>query len=199
MSEIATGSTLDWITASTTPFGLVFFAEFGDKSQLVCMALAARHSHWPVLAGTSIAFMLLNALAVVFGAGLARWVPQQFLAVTVAVMFTLFGLWMLLVKADETHDEITERSGAGIFVAAFLMIFLAEMGDKTQIAVAAMASTLSVIPVWIGATLALMATSFLGIIAGRSLLRRISLLRFHQIAGVFFLILAVFAFNKAFE
>ena len=51
MTEITPSSLLAWLTAITTPFGLVFLAELGDKSQLVCMTLAARHRHWPVLAG----------------------------------------------------------------------------------------------------------------------------------------------------
>jgi putative Ca2+/H+ antiporter (TMEM165/GDT1 family) len=78
------------------------------------------------------------------------------------------------------------------------MIFLAEMGDKTQLAVAGMASTLPVVAVWLGATLALSATSALGVIAGRKLLRRIPLHRLHQISGVFFLVLAAFALTKVF-
>ncbi len=61
-----------------------------------------------------------------------------------------------------------------------------------------MASTLPVIPVWIGATLALFATSALGVVAGRKLLRRIPLHRLHQVSGIFFLILAAFALTKVF-
>jgi putative Ca2+/H+ antiporter (TMEM165/GDT1 family) len=97
-----------------------------------------------------------------------------------------------------TTRDIEERSGHGIFATTFLMIFLAEMGDKTQIAVAGMASTLPVIPVWIGATLALFTTSVLGVVAGRKLLRRIPLHRLHQISGIFFLLLAAFALTKVF-
>lgn len=95
-------------------------------------------------------------------------------------------------------EDIAERSSHGIFVTTFLMIFLAEMGDKTQIAVAGMARTLPVIPVWIGATLALFITSALDVVAGRKLLRRIPLHRLHQISGVFFLIPATFTLTKVF-
>ncbi len=189
---------LAWITAVTTPFGLVFLAELGDKSQLVCMTLAARHRHWPVLAGATIAFAILNSLAVMFGAGLSHWVPERVLAAVVATLFAVFGVMSLRAKEEEREGEVAERSGHGIFVTAFLMIFLAEMGDKTQIAVAGMASTLPVIPVWIGATLALFATSALGVVAGQKLLRRIPIHRLHQISGVFFLILAAFALTKVF-
>ena len=198
MTDDASLPLFAWITAVTTPFGLVFLAELGDKSQLVCMTLAARHRHWPVLAGAMVAFVILNTLAVVFGAGLSHWVPERVLAAVVALLFAIFGILSLRAKEEEGEEDVTERSGHGIFVTAFLMIFLAEMGDKTQIAVAGMASTLPVIPVWIGATVALFATSALGVVAGRKLLRRIPIHRLHQISGVFFLILAAFALTKVF-
>ncbi len=67
------------------------------------------------------------------------------------------------------------------FIAAFPMIFLAETGDKAQITVA---DTLPVIPVWIGATLALFVISAMGVVAGRKRLRRIPLQRLHQISGI---------------
>ena len=198
MTDDASLTSLAWITAVTTPFGLVFLAELGDKSQLVCMTLAARHRHWPVLAGATVAFVILNTLAVVFGAGLSHWVPERVLAAIVALLFAIFGILSLRAKEEEGEEDVTERSGHGIFVTAFLMIFLAEMGDKTQIAVAGMASTLPVIPVWIGATLALFITSALGVVAGRKLLRRIPIHRLHQISGIFFLILAAFALTRVF-
>jgi putative Ca2+/H+ antiporter (TMEM165/GDT1 family) len=198
MDQLASASVFGGLTAAATTFGLIFLAEIGDKSQLVCMALAARHHHRPVLAGAIAAFVVLNILAVVFGAGLAHWVPERILAAIVAVLFAAFGILSLRAKEQDDTEEIKERSGHGIFATTFLMIFLAEMGDKTQLAVAGMAGTLPAIPVWIGATLALGATSALGILVGRKLLRRIPMHRLHQISGVFFLVLAAFALTKVF-
>lgn len=196
MDPIASSSVLGGLTAAATTFGLIFLAEIGDKSQLVCMALAARYPHRPVLAGALAAFVLLNVLAVVFGAALAHWVPERLLAAVVAILFAVFGILSLRVEEQDGAAEIEERSGHGIFATTFLMIFLAEMGDKTQLAVAGMAGTLPAIPVWIGATLALGTTSALGVVVGRKLLRRIPLHRLHQISGVFFLILAAFALTR---
>lgn len=198
MTELTPTPLLAWITAATTPFGLVFLAEMGDKSQLVCMALAARHRHWPVLTGAMAAFLVLNILAVTVGVGLSHWVPERILAAAVAVLFAAFGILFLRTEEENDDGEIRERGGHGIFVTTFLMIVLAEMGDKTQIAVAGMASTWPVLPVWIGATLALFATSALGVLAGRKLLRRIPLHRLHQISGIFFLILAAVTLTKVF-
>jgi putative Ca2+/H+ antiporter (TMEM165/GDT1 family) len=198
MGQLASVSVFSGLTAAATTFGLIVLAEIGDKSQLVCMALAARHHHRPVLAGAIAAFVVLNVLAVVFGAGLAHWVPERILAAVVAVLFAVFGILSLRAQEEDGSEEIKERSGHGVFATTFMMIFLAEMGDKTQLAVAGMAGTLPAIPVWIGATLALATTSALGVVVGRKLLRRIPLHRLHQISGVFFLILAAFALTKVF-
>ena len=91
-----------------------------------------------------------------------------------------------------------EKPGHGIFITTFMMLFLAEMGDKTQLAVAGLAVTLPPVAVWLGATLALIITSALGIWLGVTLLRRIPIHRLHQISGVFFLVLAAFAAAQAF-
>ena len=192
-------SALETLTAIFSTFGLIFLAEIGDKSQLVCMTLAARHRHLPVLLGAVAAFLILNTLAVVFGAGLAQWIPERILAGAVALLFGAFGIKSLLTQEEVGEDgEIEEKPGHGIFATTFLMLLLAEMGDKTQIAIAGLASTLPSLAVWIGATLALITTSALGVWLGVTLLRRIPIHRLHQVSGVFFLVLAAFAATRVF-
>lgn len=192
-------SALETLTAIFSTFGLIFLAEIGDKSQLVCMTLAARHRHLPVLLGAVAAFLILNTLAVVFGAGLAQWIPERILAGAVALLFGAFGIKSLLTQEEVGEDgEIEEKPGHGIFATTFLMLLLAEMGDKTQIAIAGLASTLPALAVWIGATLALITTSALGVWLGVTLLRRIPIHRLHQVSGVFFLVLAAFAATRVF-
>ncbi|KAA6184528.1 TMEM165/GDT1 family protein [Thiohalocapsa marina] len=197
MDPVVSSSVLGVSSAIVTTFGLVFLAEIGDKSQLVCMALAAKHRYRPVLWGALAAFAVLNLLAVVFGATLAHWVPERLLAFGIAVLFGVFGVLSLRAEAQDDCEEIRVRSGRGLFATTFLMLFLAEMGDKTQLAVGGMAATLPAVPVWIGATLALGTTSALGVLVGTTLLRRIPLHRLHQLSGIFFLILAAFALAKA--
>jgi Ca2+/H+ antiporter, TMEM165/GDT1 family len=191
------GTLLAWVTAGGSAFGLVFLAEMGDKSQLVCMTLAARHRHGPVLAGAVVAFLLLNTLAVVFGAALAQWVPERLLAALVAILFAVFGVMGLRTQAEEEDTEVRERPGHGIFFTTVLMLVLAEMGDKTQIAVAGMASTLPPLAVWLGASLALTATSAIGVLVGTRVLRRLPMHRVHQVSGALFLLLAALALIRA--
>ena len=184
-------------TFSISTFILIALAEIGDKSQIVCMTMAVRHRHRPVLLGASVAFLLLNALAVIFGAGVAAWVPEQVTAGIVAVLFGAFGIHALHRQNDEVADNITEMPGHGIFFSTLLLIFVAEFGDKTQIAVAGLASTMSPLPVWLGASAALIMVSALGVWAGRTLLQRLPIIWLHRISGGIFLSFAILAAWRA--
>ncbi|MCU7873052.1 MAG: TMEM165/GDT1 family protein [Candidatus Thiodiazotropha sp. (ex Lucinoma borealis)] len=189
--------TPDSLTAAFSSFTLISLAEVGDKSQLVCMTLAARHRHWPVLMGATSAFLLLNSLAVVFGASIATWLPESVMAIIVAVLFGAFGIHALLYQGDEETEEVVERSGHGIFITTLLLILVAEFGDKTQIAVAGLAGSMAPLPVWIGATAALIMVSALGVWAGRTVLQRLSLSWLHRIGGGIFLLFALMAAWRA--
>lgn len=175
---------------------LIALAEIGDKSQLVCMTLAARHRGLPVILGATAAFSILNLLAVLFGAAIAAWLPEWVVTLAVGILFASFGISALRYTEEDEDEQIEEKPGHGIFATTFLLIFLAEFGDKTQIAVAGLGSTNNTTAVWLGGTLALACTSVLGAIAGRKLLHKLPLLWIHRISGAFFLILAVLAFAQ---
>lgn len=196
MTEFVNAGLAAWLSSAGATFLLIALAEFGDKSQLVCMTLAARHRGLPVVFGAVTAFALLNLLAVLFGAALAAWLPEWLVTAAVAMLFAVFGISALRYSAEEDDDEIEEKPGHGIFATTFLLIFLAEFGDKTQIAVAGLGSTSEASAVWFGATLALAATSILGVFAGRKFLHRLPLLWIHRISGVFFLLLALYALTR---
>jgi putative Ca2+/H+ antiporter (TMEM165/GDT1 family) len=185
------------ISFSISTFALIALAEIGDKSQVVCMTLAVRHRHWPVLLGASAAFLVLNALAVIFGAGVAAWVPEQVTAGIVAVLFGAFGMHALREQNDGAEDDITEMPGHGIFFSTLLLIFVAEFGDKTQIAVAGLAGTMSPLPVWLGASAALIMVTAVGVWAGRTLLQRLPMIWLHRISGGIFLSFAIVAAWRA--
>lgn len=184
--------TLAWVTTAGTTFAVIAAAEIGDKSQLVCMTLAARHRHWPVFLGAFTAFALLNLAAVLFGALVAQWMPKLWIALAVAALFGGFGILALFARRRPDDAEVKEMSGHGLFITTFLMIFLAELGDKTQVATAGFSTAAAVLPVWVGSTLALSATSALGIIAGRTVLQRMPLRSLHRISGLLFLCLAAY-------
>jgi Ca2+/H+ antiporter, TMEM165/GDT1 family len=187
------------LSSATTSFALILAAEIGDKSQLVCMTLAAKHRPVPVMFGAITAFALLNLLAVVFGEVIANWLPEYIIASIVALLFMVFGIQTLRTPIEESDEEVKEKSGHGIFFSTFLLITFAEFGDKTQLAVVALSTTGSPAGVWLGSTLALGTTSILGILAGRKLLQKIPLELIHKIGGIIFLSLSFVAVFKAYQ
>lgn len=185
-------------TTASTSFILIAAAEIGDKSQLVCMTLAARHRATPVLFGAIFAFAFLNSLAVLFGVAIANWVPEHIVSAAVALLFAIFGIQSLRTEEPEEDEEIIEKSSHSLFFTTFLLITVAEFGDKTQLAVVALSSSSLPLAVWLGATIALAFTSAVGVLAGRTVLQKCPMTLLHKISGIFFLILSAVAAYNAF-
>ena len=148
-------------------FGTVFVAELGDKSQLVCLTLATRRPGLPVWAGATLAFCVLNGLAVTVGAALERLVPRGVLLSVAAALFIIFGLLSLRAGGEDDEDAATENGSRGAMLTTFSLIFVAEFGDKTQLAVAALTATGGALSTWIGATGALALSTLSAVLAGR--------------------------------
>ena len=120
------------------------------------------------------------------------------MAATVALLFAIFGVHSILQNEEGEGEVVKEKSGQSIFFATFMLITIAEFGDKTQLAVVALSSTFMPLGVWIGSIVALIFTSALGVIVGRTLLKRLSLSLLHKISGGIFLILSVLALYKCY-
>lgn len=190
---------VDFLSVFSASFILIFVAEFGDKSQLVCMTLAAKHRPWPVLFGAVIAFAVLNLLAVLFGTVVASWIPEFWLSLIIACLFGFFGIQSLIFQDESDDGEKSPPSNHSLFITALLMIFVAEFGDKTQLAVAGLASTYQGLMVWLGATLALLLTTALGVTAGQKLLKFIPINMIHKLSGLLFLAFSALALYQAFS
>lgn len=160
--------------AFLSTLGLVFIAEVGDKSMLFSLTAATRYRGWMVLASISVATALLALLAVLVGGAAAEFLPDQLVALAAGALFIGFGIWTLL--SDEDDEEVpASRRASGLRVMLFLgtVFFLAELGDKTQIATMALAGLHdgSGFAVWAGATLAMIAANGSAIAAGTQLER----------------------------
>ena len=116
-----------------------------------------------------------------------------------AVLFGVFGVHILMTREDISTSETTEKAGRSIFFTTLLLIFFAEFGDKTQIAVAGLASTMDALSVWAGATLALVLVSVLGVWFGRTMLQRLPLHWLHLLSGMIFILFALLAAWRAFS
>jgi len=124
----------------------VALGEIGDKTQLLSLILAAKYRRpWPICAGILAATLVNHALAGAFGALVAEWFSPQTLRWIVAASFLAIALWTLKPdKADES--EADHARGHGVFLVTVASFFLAEMGDKTQIATAVLAAQYH--PLW---------------------------------------------------
>lgn len=187
------------ISSSILTFLLIIAAEMGDKSQIVCMTLAAKHRAKPVLFGAMVAFMLLNFLAVLLGASLASYIPMYVVSAIATIMFTAFGVQALLCSEQQHSDDPEPKMSRSIFFSALSIILVAEMGDKTQLAVATLSTTESPLMVWLSASLALLTTSAVGVYFGKKWLAKLNLRTIHKVSGVLFLIFAVLAAIKFIE
>lgn len=165
----------------------------GDKSQLVCIVLALRYRAMPVLMGAIAAFALLNLAAVLIGAAVANWLPEHVITIAVGILFLLFGAHAFNSVVEEESDVIDDKGGHSIFFSTFVLITLAEFGDKTQITVAGLASTADIVAVWLGATLALAVTSGIGVLAGRTILQRVPIILLHRLSGSLFILFGIAA------
>jgi len=183
MSEISLfGSTV-------ISFVAVFLAEFGDKSQLICIALATTYAARAVLIGAVSAFILLNFFAVVIGSTFAAHIPDPLVATVAITLFTYFGISALLYKEGDENNDVV-MSNESIIIGVFSLIFFAELGDKTQFVIMSLSATKDAIGVWLGSTLAVLCTSAMGIYAGALLFDKVKKSTLHRVAGIAFLILA---------
>ena len=149
----------------------VVLAEMGDKTQLLGMCFAARY-HWrTVLWGVFVATVFNHYLAVVAGVWLTRFVSMETIQIVAAISFILFGLWT--IRGDELDDECTSTRFSPFWTVT-IAFFIAEMGDKTQLATVALAARFNeVIPVWMGTTLGMMIANAFGIVVGVTLGKKI--------------------------
>ena len=148
-----------------TSTAIVALAEMGDKTQLLAFTLAARFQRpWTVLGGILAATILNHGLAATGGATLASWIGPHLLKWVVGLSFLGFAAWTLVPDRDE---DVAERPGWGAFATTATLFFVAEMGDKTQLATVALGARFQAIfAVTCGTTLGMMiadgAAVFLG-------------------------------------
>ncbi len=186
------------ISVFLSAFALLFLAEMGDKSQLIAMTLAHRYRLGPVIVGVFLAFLVLNGLAVLVGDALFRYVPQHLVLLAAGGLF-LFFAYRSWSDSGETNDDAGAKrlGGHGALLSSFALIFVAELGDKTQLAlIALVAGTGQLWAVFLGGTLALWAVSLIGILLGGTVLRRIPQAWMHRVAALLFLVFGLLAFTQ---
>jgi Ca2+/H+ antiporter, TMEM165/GDT1 family len=163
--------------AAAVAFGALFVAEFGDKSQLLVLAFAARHAWAPVVAGIVIAAFTVQALSVAVGAALGAALPETLVAVIAGIAFLGVAAWTLLDRDHDEPDEAAAAAGTGassrswIGVAAIVAgtFIVSELGDKTMLATFALAARQDPIGTWIGGGAGMVAANLVAVAIGNRL------------------------------
>ena len=198
---------MDWTTLFST-FGLLFVAELGDKTQLAVITQVCKHRRpWQVFLGGALALAAVTGLGVAFGQLLSALVPELVMRRVAAAAFVVMGLFILydLLRSQgtDTADACACPVDAGdaaasrrqnwiAFSSTFGLLFVAELGDKTQLATLSMASkTDSPWPVFIGAALALTVVTGLGALFGQGICRLVPERVLRLVSSIAFVIMGV--------
>ncbi|GAB2650382.1 TMEM165/GDT1 family protein [Nocardia goodfellowii] len=148
--------------------GIVFLAELGDKSQLMALTFALRYRWWVVLAGIATATALVHIISVAVGHFLGAALPTTAIALVAALMFLGVGLWTLRenLTEDDGDEPKPPRSSKAPYFVVLSAFLLAELGDRTMFATAALATDNNWFAVWLGSTLGMVAADALAIVVG---------------------------------
>ena len=167
--------------------GVVALGEMGDKTQLLTLMLAARFKRpWTIVAGIAVATAANHALAALFGHWIAQQLGATLLRWSVGLAFIAMAAWMLIPdRADD--DDGAGRQRFGVFGTTVVAFFLAEMGDKTQLATVALAARYSaLLAVITGTTLGLLLANVPAVFLGDALAKRVPMRVVHALAALGF-------------
>lgn len=180
------------LTAFLTAFGLIFLLELPDKTAYTVVVLSTRNRPLPVLFGAWLAFAVQSLVAVLVGHLLAG-LPHELIRWGTAAILVGFALLLLFGNDGEVTPGQAPAEPGRVFISAFALVFLAELGDATQIATAALAAGHpSRWSVFAGATLGLCAVGALAVAVGRHLGDRIPKKLLRRAAGAIFLAFALY-------
>lgn len=174
--------------------GIVALAEMGDKTQLLALILAARfRKPWPIVLGILTATLVNHGLAGAVGAWVNAFVGPDVMRWILGASFIGMAIWMLIPdKMDD--DGVSEHSRWGVFGTTLMAFFLAEMGDKTQIATVMLAAQYNAY-LWVvmGTTLGMMLANAPVVWLGDKLVKKVPIRWVHLISAGIFLVLGVVA------
>ncbi len=176
------------------PTGIVALAEIGDKTQLLALLLAARFRRpWPIIWGIVLATLANHAVAGAMGNWIASWFSPATLAWLLTASFAAVALWTLVPdQLGDEEDSAFNRYGP--FLTTLIAFFIAEMGDKTQVATVMLAAQYpNLLLVVIGTTLGMLLANVPVVLAGNFAAERLPLTLIRRVAASAFAVLAVYA------
>ena len=173
---------------------IVALAEMGDKTQLLALLLAARfRKPIPILLAILLATLLNHGISAVLGHWITTVLSPDVLLWIVSLGFIAMALWMLVPdQLDDETDSINKWQRYGVFGATFVLFFLAEIGDKTQVATIALAARFdSIFWVMAGTTVGMMIANAPAVFIGDKLADKLPISLIHKIGASIFLLIGV--------
>ncbi len=176
--------------------GVVALAEMGDKTQLLALILAARYQRpWPIILGILIATLVNHGLAGALGHWIGASMDPIRLQLILSVTFLFMAFWILI--PDRMDEEVESKGTLGVLAATLISFFLAEMGDKTQIATIALAAhQTGLLMVVLGTTLGMMIANVPMVFLGDRIAEKLPVRATRLVAALLFLGLAITAFIR---
>ncbi|WP_137936525.1 TMEM165/GDT1 family protein [Chitinivorax sp. B] len=172
--------------------GIVALAEIGDKTQLLSLLLAAKfRKPWPIITGIFVATVINHLLAGWAGTLITQWLGPDAMRWILGVSFLAMAGWMLIPdKLDD--DDAKVADSLGVLGATIVAFFLAEMGDKTQIATVALAAKFNeLVPVVLGTTLGMMLANVPAVLLGEVAAKKLPVRLVHAVAAAIFAVLGI--------
>ncbi len=171
-------------------FLLVAASEMGDKTQLLALVLALRFRQpWAIMSGILVATLLNHGLASWLGASVSAWLAPDTLRYILAATFAIFALWILIPDKDEDGPSNLQK---GAFLTTLVAFFLAEMGDKTQLATLALGAKFqNTLLVTVGTTAGMLFSDGLAVAFGEKLTKKIPLSVIRVFTALLFLGFAI--------
>lgn len=173
---------------------IVALAEMGDKTQLLALLLAARfRKPVPILIAILLATIINHGVSAVIGQWITTVLSPEILLWIVSIGFIAMAAWMLVPdQLDDESENINKWQKYGVFGATFVLFFLAEIGDKTQIATVALAARFdSIFWVTAGTTLGMMLANAPAVFIGNKLADKLPIPLIHKIGAAIFFLLGV--------
>jgi Ca2+/H+ antiporter, TMEM165/GDT1 family len=175
------------LAAFSAAFLLVVFAEMGDKTQFVAMTFAAKYNPYKVLFAIFLGTLANFAIVITVGQLLTEVVPLDAISLAASVAFIAFGIWT--VKDEKEEQGPVKVSRFGMVATVGITFFVAEFGDKTQLATLSLAVQYqNPISVLVGATFAMLVADGIGIVVGVVLCRRIPQRKLKWLSAIIFVL-----------
>jgi putative Ca2+/H+ antiporter (TMEM165/GDT1 family) len=179
------------LTLFISTFGLIFLAELPDKTAIAALVLATRNNPWAVFIGSASAFVIQSLVAVLFGS-LFGLLPPHIIHIASGILFLVFAVMMWMRKQEEKEGSKERLSFGKVVWTSFIVIFIAEWGDLTQLASATLvAKTHQAFTIFIASTTALWSSTALAILIGHHAKKLINPLLLQRIAAAAFAIVGI--------